>query len=188
MFRTSSLSAALLLGAALLLSACPETPERNPFTIPQPTDPDASMDAGVADAAEDAEAPDAQMDAETDAEPDAEPWPEEVVGALNLTYWSSDARYPYPELHAHAVFSPALATLDVLDPVGLLNASRGLDVYTYDDYFVLPATGESRDIIDPPALEGDLGLLDAGGFVAVGEELVANQLEELVEAGDRAVP
>jgi len=142
--------------------------------------PDEDMPADMADAPDMSDMG-ADM-APEDMTPDMADWPTEVIGRVNITYWREDALYDYPELHVHALFSKEIIEANVVDPVGWLAATDGVDVFSFDDFWAFPEPGDAGVDADIPVeIEATPTYKHAGDFVVLGEELVANLRADLLE-------
>ena len=180
----------LVIASAVALVACQDTPEDPVVSDMKAPVDEADMRADGEDMPAARDMSDEQdMAASADMSDDSdmggpdmsdmEPYPDDPIGVVNLTYWTEDAVFPDAELLAHAVFSPELAELGLLDPAGWVTATTGAGVFIYDDYWQIPKRGGSVDASEPMLLATEPSYLDAGEFVVVGDHVVAPLLDEL---------
>ena len=149
-----------------------------------PLDLDADGSSPPADAAADDASvnPDATPGDGGEADGGPQP-PLPLLGQLNMTLWLPDFLFGYPELRAEAVLSPALAEQGLENAFNWLLLHQGWEGVLGDGYWILPEVGswaraELADLAEPA---GGWGLLDAGLFVACGDELVAHVDDLLLE-------
>ena len=162
------------MGLLAMLSACGEEKQENPNSIFNPNNQNNANNTNNTNNLTD-------MGGDADDMPDMA-WPTDVIGQVTVSYWQPDALFAYPELQSHAVFSSTLAQANLVNPVGWLAASEGWDVFIPDDYWHIPTLGESADTDMPPMDIDEYRLLNAGDFVVIGQEVVANLDEELFES------
>ncbi len=125
--------------------------------------------------------------AEDAGEPDAGQPPEELIGQVNVEWLAADSAFGHPELALQAVFDPELVQAGYVNAVAAINEHGFVDwlpLTTGQGAWPLPALDDlvyfemGSDVTIPPE---SLRTLDAGPYVALGDDLVAHVQEEVVD-------